>query len=58
MLIREEGGNQQRIYILNRLLHNIEYTTKKIKTLAYALLISLKCPKLYFQRHQVVVNID
>lgn len=55
MLIREKGVKQHPIYFVSKVLHDAETRYSNIEKLAYALVISARKLKAYFESHPVVV---
>lgn len=55
MLIIEEASNQHPIYFVSKVLHDAKMRHSNIKKLVYALVISARKLKVYFESHLVVV---
>ncbi|XP_061360568.1 uncharacterized protein LOC133304534 [Gastrolobium bilobum] len=58
VLVQENEEGQQPIYFVGRLLQGAELKYQKLEKAAFALLISAKRLRAYFQGHQIVVRSD
>ena len=58
MLIRDEDKFQKSVYYINKVLMGAETRYLKIEKLVYALLITAKKLRHYFQAHPIVVLTD
>jgi ribonuclease HI len=55
VLVREESGKQRLVYFTSKVLHGAEERYPRIEKLAYALVISARRLRPYFQAHAVLV---
>lgn len=55
MLVREESGKQRPVYFTSKVLHGTEERYPRIEKLAYALIISARRLRPYFQAHAIRV---
>ncbi|XP_061364982.1 uncharacterized protein LOC133308378 [Gastrolobium bilobum] len=58
VLVQESEEGQQPIYFVNRLLQGAELHYQKLEKVAFALMISARRLRSYFQGHQIVVRSD
>jgi hypothetical protein len=54
-LVREEAGMQKLVYFTSKALHGAEERYPRIEKLAFALVVSARRLRLYFQSHAVWV---
>ena len=57
-LVREEDGSQKPVYFTSRALRGVEERYPQMKKLAFALVITARRLKPYFQVHTIIVLID